>query len=121
MYWNNEDNRTNGGHNNSSFDDGDDEKKEVEYLQGVKIVVQPLTTEQVYTASDTGRPVAELRKDYPHLDFDTYFQISVDQKSWWYTHTIKIALLLIKNGDHLVRVSAMLYLVNHLINSINRW
>ena len=78
MYWNNEDNRTNGGHNNSSFDDGDDEKKEVEYLQGVKIVVQPLTTEQVYTASDTGRPVAELRKDYPHS-----WTLILTSKSQW--------------------------------------
>jgi broad specificity phosphatase PhoE len=66
----------------------------------VKILVQPLATERVYTASDTGRPVEEIEKDYPHLDFDTCFRQyryqSMDSdsdstsknksKSWWYAH-----------------------------------
>ena len=72
--------------NNSNYDGDGDEKKEEEYPQGVKIVVQPLATERIYTESDTGRPLSELQKDYPYLDFDTYFQTSMDQESWWYTH-----------------------------------
>jgi len=55
----------------------------------VKVLVQPLARERVYTASDTGRGVKELKKLFPHLDFDTCFQEdpSVDGEKWWYTHT----------------------------------
>jgi broad specificity phosphatase PhoE len=52
-----------------------------------KVIVQPLATERVYTASDTGRPVTELKKEYPQLDFDTCFDDNnFNPESWWYTN-----------------------------------
>lgn len=71
--------------NTKNDNDNDDEKKE-DNSKSFKIVVQPLARERVYTASDTGRPISELEKDYPHLDFVTCFQSPIDQNSWWYTH-----------------------------------
>ena len=85
---NKNDSNNNHNYNCHGNDDGNsDEQNKQEQPQGVRIVVQPLATERVYTASDTGRPVAELQKDYPHLDFDTCFSqsSSIDRNSWWYT------------------------------------
>ena len=55
--------------------------------QTKKILVQPLATERIYTASDTGRPVEILKNEYTHLDFDTCFEESgIDKQLWWYSH-----------------------------------
>ena len=45
----------------------------------VPVVVVPWITERVYTASDTGSPLATLQKEWPDLDW------SLVQESWWYT------------------------------------
>lgn len=58
----------------------------------VPIIAQPLSTERVYTASDTGRPVAELLADFENVDkmanvnFDLLLPSSSNEKSepWWY-------------------------------------
>ena len=52
----------------------------------MKMVVQPLATERVYTASDTGRSVSKLQIDFPQLDFHSCFvEQNIDPHSWWYT------------------------------------
>mmetsp|Transcript_318 Transcript_318/g.447 ORF Transcript_318/g.447 Transcript_318/m.447 type:complete len:376 (+) Transcript_318:33-1160(+) len=50
-----------------------------------RVIVQPLATERVYTASDTGRFVEELKDEFPHLDFHSCFQ-NTNDKTWWYAH-----------------------------------
>lgn len=51
----------------------------------LRIVALPHATERVYTASDTGRPVSELEKEFPHVDFDSEFDDDLHKKSWWYS------------------------------------
>lgn len=57
----------------------------------VRAIAQPLATERIYTSSDTGRPISELEKDFPHIDFtDCHDYDSIQGcsslKEWWYTH-----------------------------------
>jgi glucosyl-3-phosphoglycerate phosphatase len=47
----------------------------------VPILAHHDMSERVYTASDTGRPVSELMKEFPHVDFGV-----VPSDHWWY-HT----------------------------------
>jgi broad specificity phosphatase PhoE len=46
-----------------------------------KIRAEPLLTERVYTASDTGRLRPELRNDFPHVEFPSPL---LEQPWWWY-------------------------------------
>ena len=46
------------------------------------IIANPLCTERVYTASDTGRSADVLAKEFPFCDFSA---LPKDQP-WWYTH-----------------------------------
>ena len=74
-------------------------------IQRRRIIGQPLASERVYTASDTGREMKELRQDFPFIDFDYAVDIAdlggtadttgtcsstADAKhqsnQWWYTH-----------------------------------
>ena len=48
-------------------------------LTNVPVLAHPLLTERVYTASDTGRSVAELKQEFPDVDF------SLVEDEWWYT------------------------------------
>lgn len=58
----------------------------------IRAIAQPLATERVYTASDTGRPFSELQKHFPHIDFTDCFSSAQDSndpnslEEWWYTH-----------------------------------
>jgi len=51
----------------------------------IPIVVHPLLTERVYTLSDTGRRVEELKADFtdPRINFDLFVQEDCDDK-WWF-------------------------------------
>eukprot|EP00934_Nitzschia_sp_Nitz4_P005763 Nitzschia sp. Nitz4//scaffold228_size32365//27475//28452//NITZ4_007910-RA/size32365-processed-gene-0.34-mRNA-1//1//CDS//3329542831//5753//frame0 len=46
------------------------------------VVALPLLRERVYTTSDTGRPVGELQKAFPDVDFSL---CPADPSVWWYT------------------------------------
>ena len=57
----------------------------------VPILSHPLCRERVYTASDTGRPVEELQREYPLVDFSLLLDSSGNDKNtsndttvWWY-------------------------------------
>ncbi len=64
----------------------------------IRAIAQPLAAERVYTASDTGRPISELKKHFPHIDFTQCYSSSVQNSNdskrtnddsleeWWYTH-----------------------------------
>jgi len=50
------------------------------------VMALPLLTERVYTASDIGRPIAELKQQYPELDWKEAEEIANGSRngSWWY-------------------------------------
>jgi broad specificity phosphatase PhoE len=48
------------------------------------ILAQPLSTERVYTASDTGRDTPSLKKEFPWVDWS--FVEALGDRPWWYTH-----------------------------------
>ena len=50
----------------------------------VPIIVHPLSTERVYTASDTGRRVSELRAEFD--DSRINFDLVAEDTNWWF-HT----------------------------------
>jgi glucosyl-3-phosphoglycerate phosphatase len=50
----------------------------------VPIIVHPLSTERVYTASDTGRPVAQLKSEFQ--DSRINFDFIPEDENWWF-HT----------------------------------
>jgi broad specificity phosphatase PhoE len=50
-----------------------------------RILAHPLATERVYTASDTGRSVPELAREFPWVDWSIVAQA---KQKWWYTHNI---------------------------------
>jgi broad specificity phosphatase PhoE len=47
----------------------------------VPILAHPLIRERVYTSSDTGRPVATLKQEFPSVNFDE----CQPDNHWWYT------------------------------------
>lgn len=49
---------------------------------GVPIIAQPLSAERVYTTSDTGRVAAELKTQFPSVDFS----LMGEEDKWWF-HT----------------------------------
>ena len=55
------------------------------------IVAHPWSTERVYTASDTGRSVTELAKEFPWVDWSLLLEYNNEnnnhKKEWWYSHT----------------------------------
>ena len=51
------------------------------------ILALPLSTERVYTASDTGRDVTELSQQFPHVDWSLMQERATEEKDWWYSHT----------------------------------
>lgn len=51
------------------------------------ILALPLSTERVYTASDTGRNVEELSKQFPWVDWSLMKANNRESKEWWYSHT----------------------------------
>lgn len=67
-------------------DDADRKHRDftIDQLKHVKIIVQPLATERVYTASDTGRPISTIENKYPYLDFDSCVNPK-EKNVWWYT------------------------------------
>ena len=55
----------------------------------IPVVANPLASERVYTASDTGRSLLELRQEFPHVEFDdSLFHSdrdgSGDERQWWF-------------------------------------
>ncbi len=48
-------------------------------------LAQPLATERVYTASDTGRIASTLHEEFQFVDFNSIIQKDASQP-WWYTH-----------------------------------
>ena len=74
--------------------------------QGKKAIAQPLASERVYTASDTGRTLNDLEQEFPFVDFNGCTNsspytssnkdgdenendnVNVDAQSqtWWFTH-----------------------------------
>lgn len=55
------------------------------------ILALPLSTERVYTASDTGRPVTELSKQFTWVDWSLLLPVdgqkaTTKTKDWWYSH-----------------------------------
>ena len=59
-----------------------------------KVVAQPLATERVYTASDTGRRISKIEKNFPMIDFIECFSSKPNgynsNDDWWYTHDKKL-------------------------------
>ena len=49
------------------------------------ILAHPLSTERVYTASDTGRSVTELSQEFPWVDW-SLLEESPAEQAWWYSH-----------------------------------
>jgi broad specificity phosphatase PhoE len=57
----------------------------------VPIIALPHAAERLYLISDQGRPVPELQKQFPYVDFETGFETDnavggSDGDSWWYQH-----------------------------------
>jgi broad specificity phosphatase PhoE len=53
------------------------------------VMAHPLCTERVYTASDTGRSVEELEKEFPLVDWSLVRDYN-GGKQWWYTHKTQV-------------------------------
>jgi broad specificity phosphatase PhoE len=64
----------------------------------VPIVALPHAAERLYLISDQGRPVQELQKQFPYVDFETGFEADDDNvaggwgggESWWYQHQLDV-------------------------------
>jgi broad specificity phosphatase PhoE len=64
----------------------------------VPIVALPHAAERLYLISDQGRPVQELQKQFPYVDFETGFEADDDDvaggwgggESWWYQHQLDV-------------------------------
>ena len=50
------------------------------------ILALPLSTERVYTASDTGRCVTQLSQQFPYVDWSLMQASDTKEKDWWYSH-----------------------------------
>lgn len=55
------------------------------------MLAHPWSTERVYTASDTGRSVSDLSKEFPWVDWSLLHENHNDNnhhhQEWWYSHT----------------------------------
>lgn len=51
------------------------------------VLAHPWATERVYTSSDTGRPVAQLAREFADVDFSECYRhaTTTDGLDWWYT------------------------------------
>ena len=49
--------------------------------KNIPILALPLLRERVYTTSDTGRPVSQLKLEFPNVDFS---ECPSDDCPWWY-------------------------------------
>ncbi|KAG7373726.1 histidine phosphatase superfamily protein [Nitzschia inconspicua] len=64
--------------NNNNHNDHDDDRSSSSTITTLAL---PLICERVYTISDTGRSVAVLKQEFPHINFDE----CCPSEPWWYT------------------------------------
>jgi hypothetical protein len=97
---NDNDDNNSKGNNNINGSDSDSDNPPSRSSLPIPVMALPLLRERVYTASDTGRPISVLEKEFPSIDFsECHKSQSDDQGSntdtnddddddgWWYTGT----------------------------------
>jgi hypothetical protein len=84
----NDNNRNNSNDNNNNNNNNHDNPLSRSNLP-IPVLALPLLRERVYLASDTGRPISVLEKEFPSIDFSECHKSHNDEDDdrWWYTGT----------------------------------